>query len=552
MGEGDGEAAGVGSREWGVVSGYINAKSQKMSNLTTHNQQENPEAAKSKTPGSAPTPHSPLPTPHSSPTPHSPLPTPPVLILGGGFAGLAAAVDLVEAGRRVLLLERRSFLGGRAYSFTDKTTGDTIDNGQHLMMGCYHRTLRFLEKIGSLDNLKFQRDPQVDFLREGANGSVTRASFKCPPLPAPLHLLGGLARLKTIGWGDRLRALNVGLAVRALNGDRGRLAEITVREWLDSLGQSERIQRRFWGPMALATLNEAPEIASADMFARVIELGFMRTKRDSAMVISRVGLSDLYTRQALGYIEARGGEVRLNADVARIEFAGIESARIDSARIDSGGYAATGVTLRSGERIEADVIVSAVPYFALRRMLPREIASAHFPYLDRFESAPIVSINLWYDEPITDVEFAGLLDSPIEWVFNKNAINQGGEQSGGQGSRQSADHGGAAPRRQHLALVISGAHEAATRTREELIALADAQVKRFFPAARGRRPFHAFVVREYDATISHTVGTARLRPSSRTRFDNFFLAGDWTATGLPATIEGAVQSGQDCARMVLE
>jgi squalene-associated FAD-dependent desaturase len=479
--------------------------------------------------------------------PVAPSPRRPVLILGGGFAGLAAAVDLAEAGRRVLLLERRSFLGGRAYSFTDKTTGDTIDNGQHLMMGCYHRTLQFLGKIGSLDKLKFQPDPQVDFLHEGADGSVTRASFKCPPLPAPLHLLGGLARLKTIGWGDRLRALGVGLAVRTLNGDQDRLAEITVREWLDSLGQSERIQRRFWGPMALATLNEAPEVASADMFARVIELGFMRTKRDSAMVVSRVGLSDLYTQQARSFIEDRGGEIRLNADVARIEFARNDSARNDSARNDSarndsGGYAAAGVTLRTGERIEADVVISAVPYFALRRMLTAEVASAHFPYLDRFKSAPIVSINLWYDEPFTDLEFAGLLDSPIEWVFNKNAINRGG----GQGAE--SERAG----RQHLALVISGAHEAAGRPKEELIALADAEIKRFFPAARRLRPFHAFVVREYDATISHTVGTARLRPSSRTRFDNFFLAGDWTATGLPATIEGAVQSGQECARIVLE
>lgn len=448
----------------------------------------------------------------------SPCPT--VLIIGGGFAGLAAAVDLAEAGRRVLLLERRSFLGGRAYSFTDKTTGDTIDNGQHLMMGCYHRTIRFLEKIGSLGKLKFQPDPQVDFLHEGANGSVTRASFKCPPLPAPLHLLGGLARLKTIGWGDRLRALGVGLAVRALNGDRDRLAEITVREWLDSLGQSERIQRRFWGPMALATLNESPEVASADMFARVIELGFMRTKRDSAMVISRVGLSDLYTRQARDFIECRGGEVRLNSDVARIEFE---------------GACAAGVTLRSGERIGADVVISAVPYFALNRMLPAEIASAHFPYLDRFKSAPIVSINLWYDEPITDLEFAGLLDSPIEWVFNKNAIS-----------------GAASKRPQQLALVISGAHEFADRPKEELVALAVDEMRRFFSVARDRQPIHSFVVREHDATISHTVGTAALRPSSRTRFNNFFLAGDWTATGLPATIEGAVQSGQECARMVLE
>src|SRR5262249_2894270 len=157
--------------------------------------------------------------------------------------------------------------------------------------------------------------------------------------------------------------------------------------------------------------------------------------------------------------EDRGGEVRLNADVARIEFARIESGKLDSARnesarIDSGGYAAAGVTLRSGERIDAGAVISAVPYFALRRMLTAEFASAHFPYLDHFKSAPIVSINLWYDEPFTDLEFAGLLDSPIEWVFNKNAINQGaGPERAG---------------RQHLALVISGAHEAATRPKDEL------------------------------------------------------------------------------------
>ena len=460
--------------------------------------------------------------------PVAPSPSLPVslnyLILGGGFAGLSAAVDLAEAGKRVTLLERRSFLGGRAYSFTDKTTGDTIDNGQHLMMGCYHRTLRFLEKIGSLDNLKFQPDPQVDFLHEESNGKISHASFKCPPLPAPLHLLGGLARLKTISWGDRIRALGVGLAVRALNGNRKKLADITVQQWLDSLGQSERMQTRFWNPMALATLNEAPEVASADMFARVIELGFMRTKRDSAMIISRVGLSDLYTLQAKRFIEARGGEIRLNAEVAEIEFS---------------DNRASAVKLRSGERIEADVVISAVPHFSLKRMLPASIASTQFPHLDQFKSAPIVSINLWYEDPVTDLEFTGLLDSPIEWVFNKNAIGQSGESGSGNN------------RRQHLALVISGAHEAAKKTKEELIALADGEVKRFFPAARGLSPIHAFVVREHDATLSHTVGTAKLRYPSRTQFNNFFIAGDWTDTGLPATIEGAVQSGQDCARIVL-
>src|SRR5262249_47964091 len=138
-------------------------------------------------------------------------------------------------------------------------------------------------------------------------------------------------------------------------------------------------------------------------------------------------------------------------------------------------------------------------------------------------------------EPVTDLEFTGLLDSPIEWVFNKNAI------AGETGKRP-----------QHLALVISGAHEFASRPKEELIAMAEGEMKRFFPAVRKQRPVHAFVVREYDATLSHTVGAARLRPSCQTPFDNFFLAGDWTATGLPATIEGAVQSGQVCAHTILE
>lgn len=444
----------------------------------------------------------------------------PVLVIGGGFAGLAAAVELADRGVKVLLLERRSSLGGRAYSFTDKITGDTVDNGQHLMMGCYHHTLRFLEKIGSLGKLKFQQNPQVDFLSLTASGQPTSSSFKCPPLPAPLHLLAGLFKLQTIGWRDRLNALRVGVELRRLNGNRSGLADITVRDWLTQLGQTEAMQQRFWDLVALATLNETPERASADMFARVLDQAFMHTRQDSTMVISKVGLSELYTDGARQFIEQRGGEIRLNAEVANIEF---------------DGRRAVAVEFRNGERIEAGAIISAVPFFALPRMIQPEIFTA-IPSLKpiaNFHSAPIVSVNLWYAEPVTDVEFSGLLDSRIEWVFNKNVIS-GASQSG----------------HQHLALVVSGAHEAAKLPKEELIAIAVAEMERFFPAARRQKPVHAFVVREHDATISHTVGTARLRPPHKTEFENFFLAGDWTDTGLPATIESAVQSGFACAEEV--
>lgn len=445
-----------------------------------------------------------------------------VVIIGGGFAGLAAAVDLADKGVKVLLLERRAFLGGRAYSFTDKTTGDTIDNGQHLMMGCYHHTLHFLEKIGSLHKLKFQENPQVDFLSQPGNGQTEYSSFKCPTLPAPLHLLAGLAKLQTIGWRDRINALRVGLELRKLNGNRSELADITVREWLTGLGQTEKMQSRFWDLVAIATLNESPDRASADMFARVLDQAFMHTRRDSTMVISKVGLSDLYTDDARQYIEARGGEVRLNAEVANLEF---------------NGNRIVSVELRSGERIEAEKVISAVPYFALRRMISAETleVSECLKAISGFNSAPIVSVNLWYAQSVTDVEFSGLLDSRIEWVFNKNAIS--GESRSGH---------------QHLALVISAAHDAARLTKEELIALAVGEMERFFPEARRQKPVHAFVVREHDATLSHTVGTARLRPPHRTEFENFFLAGDWTDTGLPATIESAVQSGHECAQIMLD
>ncbi len=436
----------------------------------------------------------------------------PIVIVGGGFAGLAAAVDLAEQGQRVLLLERRNFLGGRAYSFTDKITGNTIDNGQHLMMGCYHHTLNFLNKIGASDKIKFQPNPRVDFLSE----TEGHASFTCPSLPAPLHLLAGLTRLKTIGWRDRVQALRVGLALKTMNDNRARLADITVREWLNELGQSEQMQRRFWDLMALATLNEAPERASADMFARVLEQAFMHTKQDSTMVIARVGLSDLYTQDAVKFIEARGSAVRLNAAVKTIDFANDR---------------AVGVTLMTGEHIAAAAIISAVPYFMLKDMLAPELLAAHFPSVSEFKSAPIVSINLWYDEPVTQLEFVGLLDSPIEWVFNKNAI------------------AGDTKQRQHLALVISGAHQAAPQPKELLIEMAITEMKRFFPRACQQSPAHAYVIKEQHATLSHTVGTARQRPAQKTPLANFFLAGDWTATDLPATIESAVVSGQECARL---
>src|SRR6185503_15945800 len=231
-----------------------------------------------------------------------------VVIIGGGFAGLAAGVRLSERGYEVLLLERRNHLGGRAYSFTDARTGDVVDNGQHLFMGCYYHTIAFLETIGRLDRLRFQERPRVDFL--DATGFT---SFDCPPLPAPLHVLAGLLRMKGLGLGDKLRAFNIGRAIKS----NGRLSpgELTVDQWLDNLGQSETIKQRFWYPMVVATLNQKPDIASARMLKVVLQEAFGGNAKSGSIGISRVGLSDLYTDGAYDFITSRGGNVKTGAQV---------------------------------------------------------------------------------------------------------------------------------------------------------------------------------------------------------------------------------------------
>ncbi|HKY03689.1 MAG TPA: FAD-dependent oxidoreductase, partial [Blastocatellia bacterium] len=261
-----------------------------------------------------------------------------VVIIGGGFSGLAAGVRLAERGWPVLLLERRPHLGGRAYSFIDSQTNDSVDNGQHLFMGCYRSTIAFLEKIGSLDKLKFQERTRVDFL----DRSNRFSSFACPPLPAPLHVVAGLLNMEGITFRDRVRALSVGRAIRKASATDQK----TVDDWLDDLGQSQRMRERFWYPMIIATLNESPAVASARMLQKVLQEAFGGDRQNSSIGISSVGLSDLYTTGARAFIESRGGEVRLRAQVCSIE--------------TEGGQVA-GLRTKDGERVTGDYFISTMP-----------------------------------------------------------------------------------------------------------------------------------------------------------------------------------------------
>ena len=433
-----------------------------------------------------------------------------VVIIGGGFAGLSAGVKLSEIGYHVEVLERRNHLGGRAYSFIDAKTGDVVDNGQHLFMGCYRHTIAFLEKIKRLDRLNFQGRARVDFLdHQGLS------SFDCPPIPAPLNVLVGLFRMKGISVGDKIRALNLRRAIKS-NGTVPKVA-LTVDQWLDELGQSERIKKRFWHPMVIATLNQSPEIASARMLKVVLQEAFGGNSSDSSIGISGVGLSDLYTDGASDFISARGGRVTTGAQVQRLI-------------VERGVISA--VELKNGGRIEADFFISAVTPEALRTILPDQFRSDGFAGLERLGSSPIVSVNLWFDRPIIEREFVGMLGTKSQWLFNKDMILSSDKRSN------------------QVAVIISAARDFVDLNKDELVEMALGDLHKLLPVSRSASVRHSVIVKEREATISHTIESDDLRPGPRTVIPNLILAGDWTNTGLPATIESAVMSGNVAAELI--
>lgn len=434
---------------------------------------------------------------------------PHVVVIGAGFAGLAAAVTLASRGARVTVLEARRTAGGRAGSFADPETGEAVDNGQHLFMACYRDTRAFLARLGTQQHLHFQPRLGITWVEAGAS-----RRFSCPPLPAPLHLLAGMFMMKGLTLADWKALLTAAGPLRRLSHSNGNdLSRVTVTQWLDDLGQTERLRRYLWHPLSIAALNASPDRAPASLLACVLEEAFLHGRGDSALGYATVGLSALYVDQARQYIESRGGAMRCGAVAENLVAEGVR---------------AGGIALRGGEIVTADSFICATP--------PDEAARIGVPVdgLDRFEASPILSINLWYDRPLStfaDFDFAGVIGRDIQWLFNKERILGG--------------------RATHLAAVISAADGLVKKNNNELAEIAAEDVRACLPAAAGARVTRSVVVRERTATVSPTVKSESLRPGQATPLANLHLAGDWTMRGMPATIEAAVRSGHRCADRVM-
>jgi len=437
---------------------------------------------------------------------------PHVAVVGGGFAGLAAAVRLARGGARVTLLERRPFLGGRAYSFTDPATGDVVDNGPHALMGAYAAALDFLAEIGAGSKLAFQRRLHVAL----ADPALGLGAVAAPPLPGPLQAPAALLRYRLLAPGDRVRLL-VG-AVRLAARAPPSLAGTTVAAALARVGQRGAACARFWHPLAIATLNETPEVAAAAPFAAVLRKAFFAGARAARFALARVPLSELYTTDARRTLEQAGGTVVTGAAAATLALGrdGVEA-----------------LVLRDGRRVEADAVVLAVPVAALLRLVPAPLRDAHpFRSLAAVGTSPIVSVHLWLDRPVAwGAPFLGLLGGRAQWLFDCGPAAGGGHR---------------------LASVTSGARFWDDAGDDEIAAEVLADAAAVLPAVQAARVRRTLVIRERHATLSLTPAADAARPGVETPLPNLFLAGDWIQTGLPATIESAVLSGRAAADRALE
>jgi squalene-associated FAD-dependent desaturase len=430
-----------------------------------------------------------------------------VAIIGAGLAGLAAATALAPRGFAVTLLEARQRLGGRAGSFTDAASGQTIDACQHVSMGCCTNFAHFCRTAGIAHLL--QRQPVLWFMTPDRR--VSR--FRAGPLPAPLHLVGSFLRLHYLSLMDKLR---IGWGLHCLSRTAPK-DDVPFLDWLMRHRQTPRTLSRFWGVVLTSALNETPQRIGLRYARKVFVEGFLGHRRAFEVELPRVPLGRLYGEELQTWLSRHGVGLRLGCAVRRLQ-------------VEDGSIRA--VELRSGERMQSDWYITAVPFDRLLDLLPEQVISSesYFADLLRLETSPITSVHIWYDRPILRLPHVVLIDCLGQWVFTRGEV---------------------APGEHYVQVVVSAARPFRSMGHDEVQRQIVEELARLFPAAKAALVKRARVVTEHAATFSAVPGVDKWRPAQQSPLPNLFVAGDWTATGWPATMEGAVRSGYLAAEALM-
>jgi zeta-carotene desaturase len=423
-----------------------------------------------------------------------------VVVVGGGLAGLASAAALGSADYQVELLEARPYLGGRATSYPlntgDDGTATTIDNCQHVLLRCCTNLLDFYRRLGVSDHVQFHRE--FYWIEPGGRTSVMKRGW----LPAPAHFTESFIKLRFLGLADKMAVANGLLSVKYEYGKRADLESITMMDWLREKKQTPSAIERFWRQVLVSAINEDLERMAAIHGLQVFYYGFLANAQSYEMGVPAVPLTELYSERAWSEYPQVKIQYRMPVQQLRLADGQVTGA------------------VSNGATVTADAYVLAVPFERIGSLVPELSLN-----LSGFDHSPITGIHLWFDRAVTDLPHATLLDRTIQWMFNK-----------GEG--------------RHIQLVVSASRNLTEMGRNEVIALALKELEEFFPAVKEAKLERAHVVKEVRATFSASPGLEAHRPINATAIPNLFLAGDWTRSGWPATMEGAVRSGYLAAEAV--
>jgi squalene-associated FAD-dependent desaturase len=433
------------------------------------------------------------------------VPPPHVIIIGGGLAGLSAATALADGGCRISLLERSPRLGGRATSYV-LAGEEHIDNCQHVTLRCCTNLEDFYSRVGVLPKIKFH-----DCLFFG-DSAGQRAQMRPSALPAPFHLSPSFAKFPFLNWRDK-RAIGRALLRIMMSGGHPRLpACCSMLDWLQRQKQTQQAIERFWRTVLVSALNEELDQTDARYGIDVFWKAFLSNRQGFAIGVPSVPLADLYASGGERICQ-NGGQVRTRCGVAEIQ---VREASV------------SGIKLDDGTVLKPDYCVAAVTIDRLTKLVPEHLRNeAPFSNFQHLHMSPITGVHLWFAESVMTEPFLTSVDQTIQWIFNKRA----GE---------------------YLQIVISASRTLSGLSQQEIVDLCLRELGQLLPGSRQARLLRSVVIRENAATFSPVPGCDQWRPQARTPIHNLLLAGDWTQTGWPATMEGAVRSGYRAAELILE